>query len=158
MHIQKHAMLYIRNVTTCVQFTHVNKHCVGMQVFHFYTYVRFHGCVKCVRHQLNVVHLSAPGFIQLFVCDKLFIICQPVNLCIMHVLSSQPTYETISKRNLYSYQMYIGMAGWMEALADKVHKQGKHMHSTTLLHTYFTQPCNAIPPLHKCIYQIVEGN
>ena len=50
------------------------------------------------------------------------------------------------------------MAGWMEALADKVHKQGKYMHSTTLLHTYFTQPCNAIPPLHKCIYQIVEGN
>ena len=30
------------------------------------------------------------------------------------------------------------MARWRHALADEVHRQGEHMHSTTLLH--FIQP------------------
>ena len=36
----------------------------------------------------------------------------------------------IDKRNLPN----VGTAGWLEALADKVHKQGVRAHSKTLLH------------------------
>ena len=32
-------------------------------------------------------------------------------------------FKKISKRNLPN----VGMGGWMEALADKVHKQGEHI-------------------------------
>ena len=38
--------------------------------------------------------------------------------------SRNKKFNKISKRNLPN----VGMAGWMEALADKVNKQGEHIH------------------------------
>ena len=40
-------------------------------------------------------------------------------------------FKKISKRNLPN----IGMSGWMEALADKVHKQGSKFHNIATFHT-----------------------
>ena len=40
-------------------------------------------------------------------------------------------FKKISKRNLPN----VGMGGWMEALADKVHKQGEHIPQHATFHT-----------------------
>ena len=44
----------------------------------------------------------------------------------------------ISKRNLPN----VGTAGWLEVLADKVHKQGVRAHSKTWLYTFHYQNNN----------------
>ena len=40
-------------------------------------------------------------------------------------------FKKISKRNLLN----VGMGGWMDALADKVHKQGGHVPHIATFHT-----------------------
>ena len=52
--------------------------------------------------------------------------------------------ENISKRNLPNLGIDGWMDGWMEVLADQVHKQEEHVHIPQHCYIHFTQPS-----LHK---------
>ena len=68
-----------------------------------------------------------------------------------HIMIVFEKFKKISKRNLPN----VGMDGWMEALTDKVHKQGEHIPQHCYISHKHMHPCivavlfcYAVPPTH----------